>query len=184
MSNPIKAPAIFLDRDGVIIIEKNFQADPQSIEFLPDSVKALRNIDNIFKLIIVSNQSGVARGYFSEGDVIVFNNRLDSLLKNNDINIAGWYFCPHGPDDGCQCRKPGTEMILRAAFEHDIDLTKSWMIGDKSSDIKAGINAGLTTILVKTGYGGKEANSINIEPDFLADNLYNAIEIIKERANK
>lgn len=184
MSIPFESPAIFLDRDGVIIVEKNFQADPDSIEFLPQSIKALQNSNKLYKLIIVSNQSGVARGYFTLDDVIAFNNHLDSILKNNDINITGWFFCPHGPDDSCECRKPNTGMILKAASEHGIDLEKSWMIGDKSSDIQAGMNAGLKTILVKTGYGGKEANAYEIVPDFLADNLYDAIEIIKERANR
>jgi D-glycero-D-manno-heptose 1,7-bisphosphate phosphatase len=178
LTNDRKFPAVFLDRDGVIILEKNFQCDPKTIEFIPGAIQALRNLGTNFLAAVISNQSGVARGYFAEEDVIRFHRALDEMLGKSKAAISGWYFCPHGPDDKCECRKPKPGMILRAAKELPIDLEASWMVGDKSSDIGAGKGAGLKTILVRTGYGGKEPGAIDIRPDFVADDLLAAVDII------
>jgi D-glycero-D-manno-heptose 1,7-bisphosphate phosphatase len=180
MGKPDKAPAIFLDRDGVIIVEKHFQADPSTIEFIEGSIEALKNVNENFCKVVVSNQSGVARGYFSRDDVLSFNDALDSILRNHGIVIDGWYFCVHGPDDGCDCRKPKPGQFLKAADDLPIDLHQSWIIGDKSSDVAAGASLGLKTILVLTGYAGKEPNALSFKPDFIADNLYDAVNIINE----
>jgi D-glycero-D-manno-heptose 1,7-bisphosphate phosphatase len=173
-----KLPAVFLDRDGVIIRENNFQCDPRAIEFIPGAVGALNNLKTNFLTVVISNQSGIARGYFTKEDVIRFQRALDEKLGKSKVAISGWYFCPHGPDEDCDCRKPKPGMILRAAKELPIDLEASWMVGDKSSDIGAGRAAGLKTILVKTGYAGKESGARNIEPDFVADDLHAAVDII------
>jgi D-glycero-D-manno-heptose 1,7-bisphosphate phosphatase len=174
-----KCPAVFLDRDGVIIVEKEFQVDPRTIEFIDGSINGLKNLDNDYILAVVSNQSGVARGYFSGDDVITFNLALNAQLGAAGITISGWYFCPHSPEDGCPCRKPQPGMFLRAEKELNIDLGQSWMIGDKTSDIAAGKYIGARTILVETGYGGKEKNALLIEPDFIAANLQEGVGIIK-----
>ena len=174
-----KRPAVFLDRDGVIIVEKEFQIDPKSIEFIDGSIDGLKNLGSEYILAIVSNQSGVARGYFSIDDVIKLNRALDAKLKVAGITISGWYSCPHGPEDGCACRKPKPGLFLRAATDLDIDLERSWMIGDKSSDIAAGRGIGAKTILVETGYGGKEKGALSVEPDFIAADLKEAVGIIK-----
>jgi D-glycero-D-manno-heptose 1,7-bisphosphate phosphatase len=174
----MKRPAIFLDRDGVIIEEKHFLIDSSQIEFVPGAIEALKTIDGYLK-IVISNQSGVARGFFTEEDVIKFQSVLAGILTENGIRIDSWRFCPHGPDDNCQCRKPSPGMILDEAGKFSVDLSKSWMIGDKRSDIAAGKAAGLKTILVMTGYGGSEPDSEPVEPDFEVDDLKQAVEIIQ-----
>jgi D-glycero-D-manno-heptose 1,7-bisphosphate phosphatase len=178
MSDP-KLPAIFLDRDGVIILEKNYECDPQSIEIIPGVINALLNLEG-FILVVVSNQSGIARGYFSQDDVIKFHQALDAKLKREGVSIAAWYFCPHSADDDCSCRKPRPGMIMRAAQEFPIDLEASWMVGDKSSDIATGNAAGIRTILVRTGYAGEEPGAKDVRPDYTADNLLAAVKIINE----
>ncbi len=106
--------------------------------------------------------------------------RLDKLLKDRGVKINAWYYCPHGPDDECSCRKPRPGMILKAAQDLPIDLETSWMVGDKSSDIATGNAAGLNTILVRTGYAGKEPGAKNVRPDYVADDLLAAVDIIKK----
>jgi len=175
-----KSPAVFLDRDGVIIIEKNFHCDSESIEFIPGSIEALQLLSRSFLTIVVSNQSGVARGYFSEDDVRKFQSVLDHKMRQLNIAISGWYFCPHGPDDTCECRKPRPGMIFRAADKLHIDLDASWMVGDKSSDIAAGQAAGLKTILLKTGYAGLEPGAMDVKPHYIADDLFAAVDIINK----
>jgi histidinol-phosphate phosphatase family protein len=173
-----ESPALFLDRDGVIIKEKNFQIDIESIELYPETLEALSALDKRYLKVVISNQSGVARGHFSQEDVNRFNLSLENLLANSGIRIDAWYFCPHGPDDNCPCRKPRPGMILRAAGDLSIALDESWLVGDKSSDILAGKAAGLRTILVMTGYAGREPGSSNVRPDYPADNLFEAVKII------
>jgi D-glycero-D-manno-heptose 1,7-bisphosphate phosphatase len=172
-------PAVFLDRDGVIIKEKNFQSDPKTIEIIPGVIDALLNLNKFIK-VVISNQSGVARGYFTEHDVVKFHEELDKFLKDQGIKISAWYFCPHGPDDDCSCRKPRPGMILKAAQELPIDLETSWMVGDKSSDIATGNAAGLNTILVRTGYAGNEPGAKSVRPDYVADDLLAAADIINK----
>jgi D-glycero-D-manno-heptose 1,7-bisphosphate phosphatase len=171
-------PAVFLDRDGVIILEKDFQRDAERMEFYPDTVSSLKTIDSRFAKIVISNQSGIARGYFTAEDVLEFNKHLSGRLNTEGIGIDAWYFCPHGPDDECLCRKPNPGMIVKAADEHSLDLNNSWIVGDKSSDIIAGQRAGIKTILVRTGYSGKEPGAEEIAPDFVADNLSGAVALI------
>jgi D-glycero-D-manno-heptose 1,7-bisphosphate phosphatase len=171
-------PAVFLDRDGVLIVEKDFLNSTEDIEFYPETIESLRSIKSQYLKIVISNQSGVARGYFSSKDVEKLNSHLSELLADNGISIDAWYFCPHGPDDGCSCRKPAPGMILEAADKLDIDLSKSWIIGDKSSDIEAGMTSGVKTILVKSGYAGAEPGSRDIKPDFTAADIREAVDYI------
>jgi len=173
-----KRPAIFLDRDGVLIVEKNFLVDPADIEFFPQTISALTAIKSDYLKIVISNQSGIARGYFSAADVDRIDSELSTRLNGHGIFIDSWYYCPHGPEDNCSCRKPGTGMITSAARELNIDLAASWMIGDKTSDIEAGKKTGLRTILVKTGYGGAEPEALNVTPDYTAPDILGAIEYI------
>jgi D-glycero-D-manno-heptose 1,7-bisphosphate phosphatase len=179
-----KRKTVFLDRDGVIIVENNFQCDPKSIDFIPGSIQALRSLSPNYITVVISNQSGISRGYFSKEDVERFQEALDKMLQNAGVTIAAWYFCPHGPGDGCSCRKPSPGMIFRAAQELPIDLDGSWMVGDKSSDVAAGKAAGLKTVLVNTGYAGREPYCSPIDADFIADDLLAAVNIInKEKQN-
>lgn len=174
-------PAIFLDRDGVLIVEKDFLISTEDIEFYPETFESLRSINNQYLKIVISNQSGIARGFFTSNDVEKLHHYLSDLLAKKSISIDAWFFCPHGPDDGCSCRKPAPGMILEAAEKLDINLSKSWIIGDKSSDIQAGRAAGLKTILVKTGYAGAEPGGRDIKPDFTAADIREAVDYINRR---
>ena len=111
-------PAILLDRDGTIIVDRHYLSNPAEVELLPGAVAGLRRLaDAGFALVVVSNQSGVARGLLTEADVAAVNARTAALLANEGIQIAGWYYCPHGPEAGCDCRKPAAGMAERAAAE-------------------------------------------------------------------
>lgn len=178
MDNVVKRPAIFLDRDGVMIVDKDFQIEESEIEFFPGVFDALKAIGRKFLKVVVSNQSGIARKKFTEDEVERFNHELSKKLKSKGITVNGWYYCPHSPEDNCQCRKPKPGMLLKAADELSVELAESWMIGDKSSDIVAGQVAGVQTILVKTGYAGNEYDSVPVKPDHIADNLYDAVKLI------
>ena len=136
--------AIFLDRDGTVIVDKGYLSDPEGIEFIPGVLDALRAFQRAgYLLVMASNQSGIGRGFFSEEAYRQVESRLDTLLRANGIEFAGHYFCPHAPGDGCECRKPKPLMAFRAAEALDIDLTQSYMAGDKDSDIAFGANFGV-----------------------------------------
>jgi D-glycero-D-manno-heptose 1,7-bisphosphate phosphatase len=135
--------AVFLDRDGTIIADKNYMADPAEIELLPGAVQGLRRLQDAgLLLIIVTNQSGVARGFFTEQALHEVHRRLLEILENEGVRIAGIHYCPHGPEDGCPCRKPKPGLLLDAAAEHGIDLHQSAMVGDSLRDAQAGMAAG------------------------------------------
>lgn len=175
--------AIFLDRDGVINSNedssgKNLVREiitKDDIKIYPWTEKFLRTAkEKGYKLIVVTNQSKVGRGVIT----------LEELHKINELihNITGkhihrFYFCPHKKEDNCDCKKPKIGMIKQAAKEHSIDLKNSWMIGDNTSDIKAGREAGMKTILVNTGYGGRDGQ-YDVKPDYVAENLGEAGKII------
>jgi len=170
--------AIFLDRDGVILVEKDFISDITQLEYIPKAIEALKLIPAEYLKIIISNQSGIGRGYFTADRVDKFNKALVVDLKKKGVFIDKIYYCPHSPDDNCECRKPKTGLFDLACRQFDIDCAKSWMIGDKSSDIQAGKNIGASTIQVLTGYAGQEHGALKVRADFIAENLYEAVEII------
>ncbi|MDD3118389.1 MAG: HAD family hydrolase [Victivallales bacterium] len=155
--------ACFLDRDGVVIVEKDYLRDVSQVELETGAAEAIRQLkQHGYLVIVVSNQSGVARGYFSEEDVRAVNARIDALLAAEGTAVDDWFFCPHHPQGKipaytrqCDCRKPGTGMLLQAAQKHHIDLSASFMIGDKLSDVATGRAAGCAAaVLVRTGHGG------------------------------
>jgi histidinol-phosphate phosphatase family protein len=174
--------AVFLDRDGVIIVNKDFIVDIADMEFIPGAIEGLRNLNPDYKKIIISNQSGVGRGYFNIEQLEAFNEVLLAELKKKGVLIDKIYYCPHSPDDNCECRKPKTMLFEKARQLYGIDFTRSWMIGDKSSDIQAGENIGASTILVGTGYGGSEPDSEVVKPDYYVNDLYQAVEIINNES--
>jgi len=167
-----------MDRDGVIIKEKHFQHDCTQIEYIPGAVEALSLLPGGLLKIIVSNQSGIGRGYFSAQQAAEFDRYLLDDLAGKGIKIDDSLYCPHAPEDNCDCRKPNTRLFLLAREKHSIDFDRSWMIGDKSSDIQAGKNIGAKTILVLTGYAGKEPGALDIAPDYIAGDLKEAVEIL------
>jgi D,D-heptose 1,7-bisphosphate phosphatase len=141
--------AVFLDRDGTINVDYGYVYRVEDLKLLPGVVEGLLKLQQSgFVLIIITNQSGVGRGYFSEEDVHNFNNQLVNHLSNLGIEIKDIYTCFHAPEDHCSCRKPSPDMILKALKEYDIDPAKSYMIGDKSSDVEAGEASGLTSFLI------------------------------------
>jgi D,D-heptose 1,7-bisphosphate phosphatase len=148
--------AIFLDKDGTLIPDIPYNINPHVITLQPDSIEGLKLLQNEgYLLIIVSNQSGVAKGYFTEEKLQVVEIKIKELLAVNDILLSGFYYCPHHPQGtvklfniDCDCRKPMPGMLLKAATEHNIDLTQSWMIGDILNDVEAGSRAGCKTVLI------------------------------------
>jgi len=156
------SPGLFVDRDGTLIVNKHYPADPEQVELIDGSVEALRLArQQGYKIIVVSNQSGVARGYFSYEDVERVNFRMTALLAQHGIGVDAIYFCPHHEMKGtvpeytvpCNCRKPAPGMAEKAALEHNLDLRRSVVIGDSMADYNLGCVVGGRSVLVRTGYG-------------------------------
>ncbi len=174
--------AIFLDRDGTIINDPGYVHKPKDLKILPGVVEGLRLL-NHYKLFIITNQSGIGRGYFTKEEFLTFNNLLIRKLNNENIKIEDTYYCPHKPDDGCDCRKPGVEFIKDAEKGYKIDLSKSYVIGDKPVDIEMGIKAECKTIFVLTGYGKNYQNELESKPDVIVNDLLEGAEYIKQNDN-
>jgi len=182
MRSNSKRPAVFVDRDGTLIEEVNFLSrveDLRLFEFTAEAVSGLKRAG--FLVIVVTNQSGIGRGLFSEAAMHSIHDQIQRLLPDQ---IDAFYFCPHLPDDGCECRKPRSGMIDTASSDFDIDLSRSWIIGDKRLDVETGFNAGLRTALVKTGYGAQHASSLDKSPDIIADDFGKAAVLIADTAAK
>lgn len=143
------AHALFLDRDGTLMVDTGYVRDPVDVQLLPGVVEALREARKLgFQLVVVSNQSGVARGIISPAQLNAVQKRFEDLLAREGISLDGAWFCLHGPDEGCACRKPAPGLLRQAATARDIDLSRSVMVGDRESDVLAGRAAGCTTILL------------------------------------
>ena len=186
----MKQVGIFLDRDGTINFEVEYLRSTTDLKMIPGSSEAIKEANELgWKVLIITNQSGVARGIITEQELSKIHFTLQNILRENGATIDAIYYCPHHPEVGdipykhdCNCRKPKTGMILRAAKEFEIDLTKSYIIGDKMIDIQTGNNCGVKSILVLTGYGKdelKQCQENKLKIDFIADNLYDAIQYIK-----
>ena len=175
--------AIFLDRDGVINKEVNYLSNPDDLELIDGVIEALKILRNLgYLLIIITNQAGVARGYFTESTLLKIHEKLIRILEKNDVHLDDIFYCPHHPDftEICECRKPKPGMILSAQKKYDIDLNESFMVGDTLNDIQTGINAGCKTVLVLTGYGNEEAKKIGeVKPDYIFKNLLDFAENLK-----
>lgn len=170
---------VFLDRDGTLIVEKEYLADPQSVELIDGSAAALRRLRKAdLGIIVITNQSGIGRGYFGTDRVAAVHGRMRDLLAAEGAYIDAIYLCPHVPDEGCACRKPGIALIQAAVREHGVDLDRSFIIGDKECDIDCGRNAGLATILVRTGYGASLESGIGPRADYVADSILEAADWI------
>ena len=180
--------AVFLDRDGVIVEEPPYYAHRiDQIHFIEGAVGAIHEFNGRgFTVVVVSNQAGIARGIFRKEDAENFNKAMISRLGERGARIDAVYYCPHHPEAvvdeyrvSCDCRKPAPGMLLRAERELGIDLTSSFLIGDKRSDIGAGRAAGCITILVKTGLGEEEIlKESEFEPHLVASNIREAAEAI------
>lgn len=141
--------AIFLDRDGVLNVDKGYVYKREDWEWLPGSLEALRIFrQKGYSLIVVSNQSGIGRGFYTMTELLDLEDFLNRELEKNGLKIDAWYYCPHLPDDNCNCRKPEPGLLRLAISEHAIDSGRSWLFGDRLRDVQAGIRAGCKTGLV------------------------------------
>jgi len=181
--------AIFLDKDGTLIQDIPYNVDPKKVVLLPFVGEGLHMLSSLgYQLIIISNQSGIARGYFNEEDLKKVYERLKELLTPYSVSFAGFYYCPHDPmgrvaeyKKDCECRKPSPGLLYRASEDQDIMLTKSWMIGDILDDCEAGRRAGCKTILINNGNETKWNVSSKREPHFIASTFLDAAEAIFNR---
>ena len=180
-------PAVFLDRDGTINEEVGYLQDPKQLILIPGAAQAIRIFHDCgFKVVVVTNQSGVARGYFSEEVLVQIHHHLSAMLRQEKAVIDAFYYCPHHPEEGfppyrkaCSCRKPKAGMLLQAACDLHLDLSRSYMVGDKMQDVEAGKNAGVKSILVKTGYG-RFADGKDSCAECVAEDLFSAAQWIAQ----
>lgn len=172
-------PAVFLDRDGVILEEKNYLSREEDVVLLKEAADGIRLLSSVgLKIVIVTNQSGIGRGLFSEGDYRKVMERMLALLGKEGARIDGAYFCPHAPWEGCGCRKPSPGLVFLAEKELDLNLAGSFVVGDKQSDIELARAIGARSILVRTGYGSQTERAEKPVCDAVAQNLREAAEII------
>jgi D-glycero-D-manno-heptose 1,7-bisphosphate phosphatase len=181
----MKGWAVFLDRDGVINEEVGYLQSPRQIRLLPEVAQAIQILNQQHvPAIVVTNQAGIARGYFAEETVQDIHSALSALLAAEGARIDRYYYCPHHPTAGlglyrldCECRKPKPGMLIRAATELNLDLTQSFIVGDKEIDIETGRQVGARSILVRTGYGEATWNSWSapFQPDYVAPELKEAV---------
>lgn len=169
--------AIFLDRDGVINKEINYLYRIKDFELIDGVIPALQFFKKLgFLLIVITNQAGVGRGYYTENDVIKLHHYMENIFSENECAVDRVYYCPHGPNDNCECRKPKPGMIVQAVKEFDIDLNESWLIGDKNTDLLAGKNAGVKNlVLVRSGHIVNEEEPL---AHYIFDSIYNVIDML------
>ncbi len=180
--------AVFLDRDGTLIEEVGYLSRVEEFRLLPRVSEAIRLLNHYqLKAVVITNQSGVARGYFPESFVQVIHRKLEGLLESEGAHLDGIYYCPHHPDDKCECRKPAAGLVKKAAEDLDLDCLKSYVVGDRGIDIALAHGIGAKGILVLTGYGKGEREEIEKEekarPHYIAQDLYEAVEwILREKS--
>ncbi len=175
--------AVFFDRDGTVTEEVGYLTDISKLRLIPGGGPAVRKLNQAgFKVVLVTNQSGVARGYFSESLVREAHGLLETMLARDGARLDGIYYCPHHPTAGsskytmdCDCRKPGTGLLDQAAKDLDIDLKRSYVVGDKWSDIELARRAGAMAVLVRTGFGPDDPG--NVRPGHIKDPDYTAHDI-------
>jgi len=168
-----KRKAVFLDRDGTVMVDTGYCHEPDKVKLIEGAAEGLRLLsDDGFFLVIITNQSGVGRGYFGEKDVVAVSTRLHEEFRARGADFDALFYCPHHPLDECDCRKPRPGLILRAASEHNLDLHSSFTMGDQESDVEAGRYAGTRTVLIS------EQGRSSVLADFHAKTLIEAAQLI------
>ena len=179
--------AVLLDRDGTINIDTHYPHQAELLEIIPEAIDGLKMLAGLpLHIIVVSNQGAIALGIFTREQMSQFNAELRSRVEHAGGRIDAFYFCPHLESkhlppgvSPCACSKPSPGMLLEAAKDFELDLSRSFFIGDKTSDISAGESVGCVTILVKSGKAGKEEGALPVEPKYFAENLYDAALIVQ-----
>lgn len=168
---------VLIDRDGTLNVESSYLTHPDEVLLIPGAGKALKRLQVAgFGLCVITNQSGVARGFLDESQLSRIHQRLGELLQRFDVRMDGIYHCPHAPKDGCLCRKPLPGLVLQAMSDHRFQPARSWVIGDKEVDIELGRSVGARTILVRTGYG--RDHEAGTRADHVVDDLAAAAETV------
>jgi len=179
-SHTPKRPLLLLDRDGTLNVEVDFLSNPEDLEILPGAVQLINRARELgWGVAVITNQSGLARGYFTEVELERVHFRLHEILGEMGVSIDAVFYCPHGPHDGCDCRKPKPGLVFEAAEALNGDLKRSIMIGDKAADIGAGKAAGTHTILVRTGYGVETERTGDHNADCVVDDLRGALTVME-----
>ncbi len=176
--------AVFLDRDGTINEDRGYVYSPDQFVWIEGAIDAIRSLNDAELLVVVvTNQAGVAHGYYSERDVDALHRFMETGLSSRGAHVDAWYYCPFHPQGkvdeyrrDAECRKPRPGMLVEASAAHGIDLRNSWLVGDKVSDIDAGRNAEAHTVLVRTGYGAEHEPNANA--DHVVDTIVEATELI------
>ncbi|MFH1091611.1 MAG: HAD family hydrolase [Pseudomonadota bacterium] len=172
---------VLLDRDGTIIADRNYLSDPDQVKLLPGAAQGLRRLQALgLGMAIMSNQSGVGRGYFSEADLTEIHQRLIEILKIEGVVLDGAFYCPHAPEDDCRCRKPRPGLVDQARQVLSFDPADCFVVGDKDSDVELGRGIGAITILVRPGQGGGLEGYPESGPDYIVDDLLAASIVIEK----
>lgn len=175
--------AVFLDRDGTINMDSNYLRDPDEFQLIPGTGEAIKALNDAgWLVIVITDQSGIGRGWLTEETLNLIHQRMATHLAVYGAHVDAIYHCPHTPYDQCSCRKPSPEMVFRAAQEHNIDLRKSWFVGDRAKDVETGHRAGCHPALVLTGFGQGELFSAG-HTDVVAEDLYGVVKTILGERN-
>lgn len=183
--------AVFIDKDGTLIPDIPYNVDPNLIQISPEAIEGIRLLrENGFLIIVISNQSGIAKGYFNEDALEGVSVKISSILKEYELDVDAYYYCPHSPDGvieeysvSCNCRKPMPGMICKAAEEFNINLSRSWMVGDILNDVEAGNRAGCRSILINNGNETEWVMSELRRPYAWALNVHEAASLILQSEN-
>ncbi|MGC9209622.1 MAG: D-glycero-alpha-D-manno-heptose-1,7-bisphosphate 7-phosphatase [Nitrososphaeria archaeon] len=167
-----KMPAVFLDRDGTINVDCPYCSNPEDVLLYEDALKAIADLSRDHLIIVVTNQSGIGRGYFTSKDLSEVDRRIVEEVERAGGKIDAIYYCPHRPDEGCRCRKPGTGLIEEALSDFEVDLRKSWVVGDDEKDAEMARRAGIRAILLRREGSGESA--------FKASDMREALKLIRE----
>lgn len=176
----MKRKFVLLDRDGTIILHRHHLKDLEQVELIPNVAKAIKQLKNLgLGIIVLTNQSIVGRGYITVSDLQLIHTKILNLLSTEGAAVDAIYFCPHKPEDNCHCRKPNVGLIEQCVKDYHFDPKNAFVIGDNATDIALGHKVGATTFLVRTGYGRRIEKENIVKPDFVVDDLEQAVSMIK-----